>query len=230
MSESTVDARPEDLVREVEAVLSRRVDVLERENRNLKRNSVLMIVGVGIMVALSATMLLSMRAAEGRVAESVEARRFVLRDGSGAVRGVLGMTADGATRLVLQDGEGRERMKLTLLADGSPGIAFADREGRSRAVLGLLADETSTLVFADRRGRTRAVFGLSPDESSTLVFVDPNGDARVGVGVEADGTAGMTLFEREPAPRVGGLAPLLGTEDGAEPSSDAGVGPAEPGR
>jgi hypothetical protein len=216
MSEGTIETRPEDLVREMDAALSRRIDVLERQNQSLRRNSLVMVVAVCVMAALTAALVVG-AGSDGRVADTLEARRFVLRDAGGAVRAVLGMTPDGAARLVLQDREGRERMKLTLLPDGSPGLSFADRDGRSRAVLGLLADETSTLVFADRQGLTRAVLGLSTDGSSTLVFAGPDGEARVGVGVESDGSAGMTLFEREAAP---GLEPAPSLEPGADAAAD----------
>lgn len=199
MSDLRTEATPQAIVRELEAVLGRRVDALERENQRLKRYGTLTTALVGGMLLLNAAMLGAMRAREGRVADVVEARRFVLRDADGHVRSVLAVGNDGAARLVLQDRDGRERLKMALLADGSPGMSFADREGRSRAVLGLLADETSTLVFADRSGKTRAVLGLSPDESSTLVFADRNGETRVGLGVEADGSSGLTVFEKEPA-------------------------------
>jgi hypothetical protein len=199
MSEIRTEPRAQDIVRELEAVLGRRVDELERENRKLRRNGTL-VMGLGaLMLLATASMLISLRAGTGQVAEAVEANRFVLRDADGHVRAVLGLNPDGATRLVLQDRDGRERLRLSLLADGSPGVSFTDREGRTRAVLGLLPDETSSLVFADRWGKTRAVLGLSADESSTLVFADRNGETRMGVGVESDGSAGVTLFEREAA-------------------------------
>jgi hypothetical protein len=202
IDELGMEDRTRDLVREMEAVLGRRVDELERENRRLRRAGVVQMGLVGVMLLITAVMLISMRMAEGRLAEVVEAERFVVRDGEGHVRAVIGVNQDGASRIVLQDRDGRERLRLSLLPDGSPGMTFADREGRSRAVLGLLPDETSTLVFADRWGMTRAVLGLSPDESSTLVFADRNGEARVGVGIESDGSAGVTLYNGEPPPLV----------------------------
>ncbi|MGI9179285.1 MAG: hypothetical protein ACR2H9_02055 [Longimicrobiaceae bacterium] len=144
--------------------------ILERENRLLKRNGLMMMIGVATMLVITSVMLVMMQAREGRVAEVVQARRFVLRDADGHIRGLMGVHNDGSSRVILQDRDGRERLKMTLLPDGSPGLSFTDREGRSRAVLGLLSDETSTLVFANRSGKTRAVLGLSPDESSTQPF------------------------------------------------------------
>jgi hypothetical protein len=233
MSDVGIDARTQDVVREIEAVLGRRVDHLERENQKLRRNGGI-IMGVGaLMLLLTAVMLISMSVGSGGVADVVEANRFVLRDGDGHARAVIGLGQDGSTRMVLQDRDGRERLRMSLLADGSPGMSFADREGKSRAVLGLLPDETSTLVFADRWGKTRAVLGLSPDESSTLVFADRNGEARVGVGIEADGSAGMTLFERDgpQAPiSVPGEAPVEEAAPDVSAPAAASGGPPARGR
>jgi hypothetical protein len=209
MREIGTEPRVQDLVRELEAVLGRRVDDLEKENQKLKRNGTLMMGAVALMLLVTTVMLISMRISAGSVAEVVEANRFVLRDGDGHIRALIGVNQDNAARIVLQDRDGRERLRMSLLPDGSPGVSFADREGRSRAVLGLLPDETSTLVFADRWGKSRAVLGLSSDESSTLVFADRNGETRVGVGVESDGTAGMTLFDREPVRANGDPATVV---------------------
>jgi hypothetical protein len=198
MTDIRTDPNAGDLVREIEAVLGRRVDELERHNRQLKRNASLMVGAVAVMLLLTTGMLISIQMSAGGVAEVVEANRFVLRDTEGHVRGVMGLNADGSSRFVLQDRDGRERLRLNLLADGSPGMAFTDREGKSRVVMGLLSDETATLVFADRWGQTRAVLGLAADESSTLVFANRSGESRVGIGVESDEAAGVTLFERGP--------------------------------
>jgi hypothetical protein len=199
MSEIGMEPRVQDIVRELEAVLGRRIDALERENEKLKRNGTLA-MGLGaLMLLITSVMLISLRLSMGGVAEVIEAKRFVLRDGEGHVRAIIGVNQDNSSRIVLQDRDGRERLRLSLLADGSPGVSFTDREGKSRAVLGLLPDETSTLVFADRWGKTRAVLGLSSDESSTLVFADRNGETRIGVGVGSDGSSGVTLFEKGPA-------------------------------
>jgi hypothetical protein len=221
MNEMETEPRAQDMVRELAAVLGRRVDELERENGRLRRSAFVM-MGLGaLLLLITSGMLASMHRNEARVAEVVEAKRFVLRDGEGHVRAVIGVNPDNSSRFVLQDRDGHERLRMSLLADGSPGMAFSDRTGKARAVLGVLADETSTLVFADRSGRTRAVLGLSSDEASTLVFADRYGEMRVGVGVESDGSAGVTLFEKdtaqpaEPAPPEVGAEEMSGTEAAA---------------
>ena len=210
--------RPQDLLREVEAVLMRRVERVERENQRLRRFVMMLAAGLAIVLALSAAMLVfSIGGFPGRVAEVVEAKRFVLRDESGLARGAFELTADGGSELVLRDRDARERVRLALLPNGSPGLTFADREGRARAVLGVLPDETSTLVFADQRGRSRAVLGLSPDESSTLVFADRFGATRVGVGVDPEGQPGVTIFEKD-QPLGAGSSDSIAVPDSVPPS------------
>jgi hypothetical protein len=188
---------PDPLVREMEAVLGRRVDQLERDNQQLRRRTATLGFAVAAAFAMSAGALTYAVTAGSRVVGAVHAREFVLHDADGRVRASLGITAEGGSRLVLRDQAGSERLRMTLLSDGSPGLSFADADGRSRIVLGFLPDETANLVLADRQGRTRAVLGLMPDESSTLVFADGHGEARIGLGVDQRGGAGLTMFESE---------------------------------
>lgn len=199
MSEATLEPSPQDLVREMEAALVRRLERVEQENAQLRQRSRLFTLG-GAAVAGILTLLLIGRLASafsGGTADVVEARRFVLRDGDGVVRGVWEMTDNGASRLVLRDRDARERVRLTLLPDGSPGLTLADRNGRSRTVLGLLPDQTTTLTFADQAGKARTVLGVPSDGSSTLVFADASGETRVSVGVDAAGKPGVTVFEND---------------------------------
>lgn len=190
----------QDLVREVEGILSRRMEHLERENSKLKKLIALVSAGVGVALALCFGLL--MVGFRG-VGETVEASRFSLRDEAGLVRGMFELDEKGTPQIVLRDRDGRERAKLALIADGSPGLTLADREGRSRVVLGVLPDQTANLAFADAGGKTRSVLGLAPNGSSTLVFADRAGETRVGVGVDATGQPGITLYETDqPSPEA----------------------------
>ena len=202
----TKEVSYKDLMREVEAVLIRRVEEVERENASLKRRSIVLgaAAGLVLIVSLVSLAVAFSGGAAGR-AGVIEAQRFVLRAEDGSVRGAMELTDNGAARLVFRDRDGRERMKITMLADGSPGVTLADRDGRPRAVLGVLPDQTSTLVFADASGKTRAVLGLGSDGSSTMVFADRQGATRVGLGVNEAGAAGLTLYEQE----QGAAAPVL---------------------
>jgi hypothetical protein len=217
-TEQNSAVRLDDVLREMEAVLLRRVDQVERENARLRRLAT--IFGAGLAVALLLPIALVFgRGGGDEVADVLQARSFVLRDENGVARGALEMARDGGVVLTLRDSDARDRARLSLLADGSPGLTFADREGRTRAVLGVLPDQTSTLVFADQSGRSRAVLGVTQDQSSTLVFADRFGETRVGVGVDGDGTPNVTLFEHE-APAVSAPVPA----DSTATDSAAGAG------
>lgn len=209
MSEIRVESEPGKM-QGPEVDLTRRLERLEQENAQLKRQSKLLTIGGAAVMGLLALMLIGrlVSAFSGGGADVVEARRFVLRDAEGIIRGVWELADNGGARLVLRDRDARERLRLTLLPDGSPGLTLADRDGRSRTVLGLLPDQTASLVFADQAGKTRAVLGLPADGSSALAFADRGGETRVNVGVDAAGRPGVTTFENEPAAVEEPLAPL----------------------
>jgi hypothetical protein len=194
-------APPADLVRELEAVLGRRIEVVEHENQRLRRMNRLALVGVAAAFGVSAVVLLASGVGRSTLSVSaVEAERFVLRTPGGETRGEWRVAEGGSPELLLRDADGRTRAKLAMLPDGSTGISFADASGSSRAALGLLPDQTTSLVFADRTGRTRAVLGYSPDGAMTLVFADRAGVTRAGLGVDAAGRANLTLTEDQAAP------------------------------
>jgi hypothetical protein len=232
MSETTTApaAAPEELVRELEAVLARRIEVVENENQRLRRMNRVALGGAAAAVGLSAVLLLASGIGRSTVsASTVEAERFVLRTPAGETRGEWRMGEGGATELVIRDGDGRTRVRLGMLPDGSTGLSFADAGGNSRAALGLLADQTTSLVFADRGGRTRAVLGYSADDAVNLVFADRRGATRAGMGIDAAGRGSLTLADEavsaspEPAVDEAAVAPEVAAE-GGPPGAAAGSG------
>ena len=178
--------------------LAQRLERVEYENAQLRKQSKLLMIGGAAVLALLVLLLIT-RLFSGGAAGTVEARQFVLRDTDGMVRGVWEIADNGATRLVLRDRDARERVRLMLLPDGSPGLTLADRDGRPRTVLGLLPDQTATLVFADQAG-----------------------EPRVNIGVDASGKPGVTMFENaEPAPVIEEpLAPIEDVEPTAAPQTE----------
>jgi hypothetical protein len=181
-----------------ESILSRRLESLERDNRRLRRQGLFMLVAVALLLGLAVSIVVvaARHGMPGFVPEITEAKKFLVRDSEGRVRGAWGTNEDGSVQLVLQDTEGRPRMRLSVLADGSPGLAFVDTANHSRLVMALLPDETSTLVLGDRGGKTRTVLGLAADGASTLVFADGGGTTRAGIGVDARGIGTFTLLDR----------------------------------
>ena len=85
--------------------LEERLTELQSSNRRLR-------VTIGALVLLGGA-LITMAQASPNSSETVEARQFVLRDGSGNVRGVLSwVNPEGAVGLNLDDATGRTRLTL----------------------------------------------------------------------------------------------------------------------
>ncbi|HSB54598.1 MAG TPA: hypothetical protein VLD58_09590, partial [Gemmatimonadales bacterium] len=180
-----------------EAALGHRLDVLERDNRRLRRYTTMMLVVVALVLGLGAALVFySGKAGLPGSPQTVTARQFVLRDGSGTVRGAWGTTEDGSVRISLNDEKGRQRVRLSLLEDGSAGLSFADTADRKLAVLGLLPDHTTSLVLTDPGGIPRVVLGVQPNGSSNIVFADQSGSTRAGLGVDPRGLGTFTLADR----------------------------------
>jgi hypothetical protein len=184
---------------ELERGLSIRIDELARENRRLRRLWMGTVVTGALLLGLATALVIvsARHGLPGTVADVIEARQFLVRDQSGAIRGTWGSSKDGALRLSLQPAGSKGGLSLSSLADGASGITVRDSAGRSRAVLGLLPDQTVSMLFADENGTTRTVLSLVRGGASTLVFADRSGDAKVGMGVDARGQSTMTLPDAE---------------------------------
>ena len=176
-------------LRELQAVLERRIESVERAGG---RGRALTWAGPILGgVALFVATLTAGRTADayqlGTVAPTLEAEALVLRDSDGLERAAFRIADEGDAALTLQDSNGRARLRFEVLSDGSPGVSLLDADGESHAILGLLADGTTTLVFADPGAVARAVLALTPDGAARLVFSDAAGETRAAVGVDGSG-------------------------------------------
>jgi hypothetical protein len=182
---------------ELERGLTIRIEELARENRRLRRLWMGTVVSGALLLGLATALLIvsARHGLPGTVADVIEARQFILRDASGAIRGSWATGDKGSMRLQLQAPGSKAGLSLAVLEGGASGITVRDSAGRSRAVLGLLPDQTVSLLFADENGTTRTVLSLVRGGSSTLVFADRSGNAKVGVGVDSKGQSTLTLPE-----------------------------------
>jgi hypothetical protein len=178
--------------------LTRRLEAVERDNRRLRRLGLMMLIGVGVLLGLTTAIIVvaSRHGLPGTVPQVAEARKFLLRDRTGRIRGVWGTNEEGAAQLLIQDGAGRTRMRFTVQPDGASGLAFVDSANGSRIVVGMLPDESANIVLADPGGKTRAVLGISPNGATTLVFADRGGVTKAGIGVDTRGLGTLNLVER----------------------------------
>jgi hypothetical protein len=112
------------------------------------------------LVAFAAS---SVYAAVGSPPEhELRAKRFVLVDDDGQVRGDFGLGADGGTRLAIRDSENKSVVSMGFDKAHVPSLSIADAEGRPQADL--------------------TIFGGSP----RLVLLSPAGKVRIGLVADKD--------------------------------------------
>lgn len=186
----------------LEARLAARIYRLEHAQKRSRWTHGLLVAGLIGSLALSGAIVFDPGVVRGLsdFGSEARARRFVLEDGDGNLRGLWQADDDGTVRLSIHDAAGRPRMNLVVLNDGAPGISFVDESDRRRVVLGLLPDQTSTLVFADGSGVPRAVLGTSGKGSANLLFADARGVSRVSMGLDETGAANLILPDSEGDP------------------------------
>jgi hypothetical protein len=209
---------------ELEQGLSIRIQELARDNRRLRRLWMGTLVSGALLLGLATALVIvsARHGLPGTVADVIEARQFLLRDPSGAIRGSWTTGDKGSMRLQLQSAGSRAGLSLAVLEGGASGITVRDSAGRSRAVLGLLPDQTVSLLLADENGTTRTVLSLVRGGSSTLVFADRTGSAKVGMGVDSRGQSTLTLPE---APESRVETPVPNQPTGVEPPATAAQEP-----
>jgi hypothetical protein len=194
-------------------VLVRRIDRLEGENRRSRRTT------TAIALVLVAVFLMGQTASKG---STVEAQKFVLKDGRGKIRAVLGeFSQDEPFGLLIFDANQRIRTKLGLQEDGSPALLLTDDRGVDRVMLHpasglrLLGDGPSltlgvnygnepALHLIDKDGWTRAALVLtSTNTAPILKFLDPRGNARAWIGAMSDGKAQLLFMNRPQSAQSG---------------------------
>lgn len=181
--------------------LVERLEKLERENRRLRRAGAT-VVALGSAVLVLAGIALQVGwwppAVSRRVVDVIEAKRFVLRDPTGAIQAELRAEAPGFPSLIFFDQDGKQRARL-----GMWGLYLADPAGKQRASLGLIPGATPSdapspvLHLNDTEGAPRGTLMIAPDGASRLFLSDKDGKAGAAVEAEADGSPRVALFDRD---------------------------------
>jgi hypothetical protein len=166
-----------------------RLEKMEREVRRVRRLGTFLLVSMAVLLGLAAALIFVAQKARvfDRAEDLVVARRYVLRDYEGRIRGIWETTNEGAAQFIVADTSGSERLRFRVLEDGSAGLAMVDATKRARAVIAVLPDETTTLALADAKGRTRAVLGLRAGGAPSLVLAGADGQVLTGLGLESGG-------------------------------------------
>ncbi|MCC6740324.1 MAG: hypothetical protein IT452_14865 [Planctomycetia bacterium] len=110
--------------------------------------------------------------------KTVRAERFEAADGSGRVRGWLGVTPEGAAQVVAADAEGRARVVVTVDAKGASTVVVNGADGKPVATLSGV-DGGATLA-------------LGPGERPQVTL---SGGAENALAISASGQPGTTVSE-----------------------------------
>jgi len=127
--------------------LVQRLDLMEHQNRHLKR------IGSLVLVVIAAVVLMG-QAKSSKVAKVIEAEKFVVRDMSGKVRAALQISAEGGPSLDLYDKNGKNRASLAILEVGwpTPILFLLDRNEKFSLKLGEVGGE-GFMWLHDKDGR-----------------------------------------------------------------------------
>jgi len=188
--------------------LTQRLNRLERENRWWKLVGFVTVAALGVIVLMGAT--------QSKVADEVRARKFVVVDNEGRVRGTLGMKkpfsflglSDEPTALLeLADSDQKLRVQLRG-SGGGAGLDFFDSRGRSLMRLYLTGGEgyyTPALALGDENDKTGITLGFEPDInynrfpitiSKPVIYLwDKNRNIRARFIVSAEGEPALRLYD-----------------------------------
>ena len=147
--------------------LKGRIDRLERQNRSVKRLTVVLFF---VIVAIVVTGI----AVPRHVAKNVDAERFVLRESNGKMRASLAFTTKGVPALKFYDVNGNVAIVMGVVSDGGPMMAF-HKDGKPRAWL-KGGGQNPTFTLHDNMGDIRAMLELdSKSGEPSLHLVNEEG-------------------------------------------------------
>lgn len=120
------------------------------------------------------------------VPDEVRAKRFLVVDAKGEIRGGLALMGDGAMTLTLTASNGLSGATVTADPGGGATLVFTDNNGRRRTVLHG-GPEGGALYLIDKNETARAMLVLRPDETVSLSLYDKSKKARAGLSVTGEG-------------------------------------------
>ncbi len=154
--------------------VSERLARLEHQQAELQRSNRRWRMISGGLLLLCGAIVLMAQTTSG-VAESLDARQFVLHDSTGKVRAALGTTDEGAVGLNLVDPKDRTRITLDVASNGTPGLDFFDQDGRLRATVALGPDGTPGVGLYGPDGHLRTSLDVPAGKIPGLAFYHDDG-------------------------------------------------------
>ena len=151
--------------------LVKRLDLMEHQNRRLKRIGALVLVGITAMVLMG-------QAKPNKEAKVIEAEEIIIRDKDKQIRvsisslGIHVLNAEEVTS-VFSDGItlGTRKLRLMVLSNTStgPSLSLVDRQGNIRALLGASLEMTGTGAVTRRAESSLALF----DQKGEVIWQAP---------------------------------------------------------
>jgi hypothetical protein len=188
-----------------------RIELLEVENRRLKRGALIGLVAIASIGLMGQTQRKTTRAPTPTPApapampKNIEAESFILKDATGRVRAELSMGGTGPS-LKLRDQNGSALVTLSLndAAPGGPFVLLSDPQHRAGLSMSVLEGAGSQLTLTGASADIQAHIGVTPD-GTTLGLSDKDGfSANIGNGERSKGgqtkktsAASITLFDKD---------------------------------
>jgi hypothetical protein len=164
----------------VEALWSR-LELLERQNRRIKR------LGT-ILIFIAGSIFLMGQAA--KTSRPVEATKFILKNAKGKKKAELGIRLDGP-ELAFYDDKEQTLLSIGLLEEG-PGFLVFSSDGKKIASLSSTATGP-TLSLGDQNGVKRLNLSVV-DGSPAVGLLGTEGDAKAALGLTPTGNPFVQLF------------------------------------
>jgi hypothetical protein len=156
-----------------------RLSRLELQQAKLQRsNKHLRLMTGGLLLLCGA--LVTMAETSSAVPDTLQAQQILLRDGTGKLRGAIGVMPDGAVGLNFEDPAGRTRLTVDLASSGTPGVDLFDQDGKMRLTI-----------------------ALGPAGHPGIGLYDPNGHLRTSLDVPAAQTPGLSFYHSDGKPGWG---------------------------
>src|ERR1700730_14292713 len=168
-----------------------RIELLEVENRRLKRGALIGLVAIASIGLMGQTQRKTTRAPTPTPApapampKNIEAESFILKDATGRVRAELSMGGTGPS-LKLRDQSGSALVALSLndAAPGGPFVLLSDPQHHAGLSMSVLEGAGSQLSLTGERADVQAHIAVTP-EGTSLALSDQEGfTANIGSGMQ----------------------------------------------
>ncbi|MBP1608904.1 MAG: hypothetical protein H6Q04_1139 [Acidobacteria bacterium] len=158
-----------------------RLELLERQNRRMKRFGIILLVLAGSLFLMGQA---------AKTSRTVEATKFILKNAKGKKRAELGIRLDGP-ELAFYDDKEQTLLSIGLLEEG-PGLLVLKSDGKK--IVSFSVTPTGPMMsFSDQNGAKRLNLSVV-DGSPAVGLLGTEGDAKAALGLTPAGNPFVQLF------------------------------------